>query len=89
MRTTKQGSKTKQHKESEHNPGGSPNTSATHGAREDRSRSADVGVGDGQDEPADTTDRDDETDQDQEQPKPAERKRQQPRHHAASGSRGR
>jgi hypothetical protein len=71
MRTTKQqGSKTKQHKQSDHNPGGSPNTSATHGAREDRSRDADLGVGDGQDEERDTVDTDTEG-----QPKPPERGR--------------
>jgi hypothetical protein len=78
MRTSKhQGSKTEQHKESEHNPGGSPNTSATHGAREDRSRNADMGVGDGQEDEKDTID----TDPDREtgEPKPAERKRPQPR----------
>ena len=82
MRTNKQqGSKTKQHKQSDHNPGGSPNTSAAQGAREDRSRSADMGVGDGQDDERDAVDTD------TEEPTPAERKRQQPRRHAGATER--
>ncbi len=51
MRNTKQGSKTKHPNQSEHTPGGSPNTDST---REDRSRAADLGVGAGQDDVAET-----------------------------------
>lgn len=81
MRTSKQGSKAKQHKQSDHNPGGSPSTSATPGTREDRSRVADMGVGDGQDDERDAVDTNTEA------PPPAGRKQRQPRPDAGGAGR--